>query len=239
MSSLTVVVDHVAGLRQLMQSAEPDPSAAAVIAQLAGADGIAVHLREDHQPVHEQDLRLLRQSVKSRLILHMAATSEMVGFALDIKPERAVLVPEIRQESPAEDGLDLIVSGKELFETVDTLQTNGISVGVCIKAEPEQAKLAHQIGADWVQIHAGRLQNATSPKGQGKELDQIIDTIKLAHKLRLRIAVGHGLDFRLVKLFKGIPEIDEFSIGQGLIARAVLKGIADAVTEMIATMRSL
>ncbi len=239
MPSLTVVVDHVAGLRQMMRSASPDPSAAAIVAQLAGADGIAVHMREDHQPIRERDLRLLRHSVQGRLILHMAATSEMVGFALDIKPERVVLVPNIQEETPAEEGLDLIVHSKNIFETVDTLQSNGISVGVCIKAEPEQAKLAHQIRADWVQIHAGRLQNTTSPITQGTELDHIIDTVKMAHKLRLHIAVGHGLDYRLVKLFKRLPEIDEFSIGQGLIARAVLKGMDEAVTEMIEVMRNL
>ncbi len=239
MPSLTVVVDHVAGLREIMHSASPDPSAAAIVAQLAGADGIAVHLREDHRPIQERDLRLLRHTVQGRLILHMAATSEMMGFALDIKPERVILVPAIQEEAPAEEGLDLIVHSKTIYETVDTLQNNGISVGVCIRAEPEQAKLAHQIRADWVQIHAGRLQSATSPATQGKELDRIIDTVKMAHKLRLHIAVGHGLDYRLVKLLKGLPEIDEFSIGQGLIARAVLKGMGDAVAEMIDVMRSL
>lgn len=239
MPSLTVVVDHVAGLRQTMRSDSPDPCAAAIVAQLAGADGIAVHMREDLQPIRERDLRLLRHSVQSRLIIHMAATSEMVGLALDVKPERVVLVPGIGEETPAEEGLDLIVHSKNIFETVDTLQSNGISVGVCIKAEPEQSKLAHQIRADWIQIHAGRLRGATSPAAQSKALNHIIDTIKMAHKLRLHIAVGHGLDYRLVKLFKGLPEIDEFSIGQGLIARAVLKGMAEAVTEMIEIMRNL
>ena len=168
MPSLTVVVDHVASLRQIMRSASPDPCAAAIVAQLAGADGIAVHMREDHQPIQESDLRLLRHAVQNRLILHMAATSEMMGLALDVKPERVVLVPGIRDEAPVDEGLDLIVHSKNIFEIVDTLQSNDISVGVCIKAEPEQAKLAHQIRADWVQIHAGRLKTAASPATQGK-----------------------------------------------------------------------
>ncbi len=239
MPSLTVVLDHVAGLRQMMQSTAPDPSAAAVVAQLAGADGIAVHLREDQHPVQERDLRQLRHTVQGRLIFHMAATSEMMGFALDIKPERVILVPGIQEETPVEEGLDLIIHGKDIFETVDTLQSNGISVGVCIRAEPEQAKLAHQIRSDWVQIHAGRLRRATSPATQAAELNHIVDTIKMAHKLRMHVAVGHGLDYRLVKLFGNLPEIDEFSIGQGLVTRALLKGMNAAVTEMIDVMRSL
>ena len=239
MPSLTVVLDHVAGLRQMMQSNCPDPVAAAVIAQLAGADGIAVHLREDHQPVQERDLRLLRNTVHGRLIMHMAPTSEMVGYALDIKPQRVVLVPEISDDTITANGLDLVVHSKTLFETVDTLQTNAIAVSVCIAAEPEQAKLAHQIRADWVQIHAGKLRAALSPSAQSRELDRVIDTVKIAHKLRLHVAVGHGLDFGLIKLFKGLPEIDEFSVGQSLISRALLKGLDTAVREMMETARAL
>jgi len=239
MPSLTVVVDHVAGLRQNMESVHPDPVAAAVIAQLAGADGIAVHMREDHHPIQERDLRLLRNTVHGRLIMHMAATSEMVGYALDVKPQRVVLVPKIGDDTMAGNGLDLVVHSKTIFETVDTLQSNGITVGICIAAEPEQAKMAHQIHADWVQIHAGKLQAATSPATQSQELGRMIDTVKIAHKLRLRVAVGHGLDYRLIKLFKGLPEIDEFSIGQSLISRALLKGLDAAVKEMIETTRNL
>ncbi len=238
MPRLTVLVDQVAGLRQSMKSQSPDPVAAAILAELAGADGIGVHLREDRQHTQERDLRLLRQTVHSCLVLHMAATSEMVGLALDIKPERAVLVPEIREDTSADNGLDLILHSKDILETVDTLQSNGITVGICIIADAEQAKLAHQIGATWVQIHAGRLQAATSPATQSHELGNIIDTVKMAHKLRLRIAVGHGLDYRLVKLFIGLPEIDEFSIGQSLIGRALLKGMGEAVNEMLELMRS-
>ncbi len=239
MPSLTVVVDHVAGMRQNMHSEYPDPVAAAVIAQLAGADGIAVYMREDHQPIRERDLRLLRETVHGRFIMHMAPTSEMVGYALDVKPQRVVLMPTINDDAMAGNGLDLIVHSKTVFETVDTLQSNGISVSVCVGAEPEQAKLAHQIRADWVQIHAGKLQSAKSPAAQNRELDRLVDTVKIAHKLRLRVAVGHGLDYGLIKLFNGLGEIDEFSIGQSLIARALLKGLDRAVGEMIETIRNL
>lgn len=239
MSSLTMVLDHVAGLRQLMTSKTPDPVAVAILAQLAGADGIAVHLREDRKHIQDRDLRLLRQTIHSKLIMHIAPTSEMMGFALDIKPERVVLVPQIQEEVPSENGLDLIVHGKHLLETVDTLQSNGISVGICIPAEPEQCKLAHQLHADWVQIHAGKLKSASSPQSQRQELDRIIDTVKMAQKLRMRISIGHGLDDRLIKLFKGVSEIDEFSLGQSLITKALLKGMDSAVNDTINLLRTL
>lgn len=239
MPSLTVVLDHVAGLRHIMESQIPDPVAAAIMAQLAGADGIAIHMREDRLYVQERDLRLLRQTVRSKLIMHCAPISEMMGFALDIKPERVVLVPQLQEEATTYNGLDLVVHGKDIFETIDTMQSNGISAGISIPAEPEQAKLAHQIGADWIQIHAGKLRAATSPESQNQELARIIDTVKMAQKLRLRISIGHGLDDRLIKLFKGVPEIDEFSMGRSLIAQALLKGMERAVADTIALIRTL
>lgn len=239
MPNLTIMVDQVAGLRESMTFGGLDPAAAAVLAELAGADCIGVHLREDRLLTQEKDVRLLRELVGGRLILHMAATSELVGIALDIKPQRAVLVPDVDAETRPEDGLDLVVQSRNIFETVDTLQSNGISVGVCIAAEPEQVKLAHQLHTNWVQLHAGRLRSATSPTSQTQELANITDTVKLASKLRLRVAIGHGLDHRLIRLFTGLSEIDEFSFGQSMIARAVLKGMGDAVTEIIGLMRTL
>ena len=239
MPSLTVFVEPVAALRESTQGIYPDPAAAAVVAELAGADSIAVYLREDRQIMQERDLHLLRQTVQGRLILHMAATSEMVGIALDVKPHRVVLVPDLDAETSPEDGLDLVVQSRHLFETMDTLQSNGISVGICVAAEPEQAKLAHQLHANWIQIHAGRLKAANTPATQTQELANITDTVKMASKLRLRIAIGHGLDHRLIQLFKGITEIDEFSIGQSLVARALLKGMGDAVEEIIGLIRTL
>jgi pyridoxine 5-phosphate synthase len=132
-----------------------------------------------------------------------------------------------------------MMHGERIFETIDSLQSNGISVGVSISAEPEQAKMAHQIGAMWIQIHAGRLQTATTPASQTRALDKIIDTIKMAHKLRMRIAIGGGLDYRLIQLFRDLREIDEFSLGQNLITRAVLKGMEPAIQEMIGLIRTL
>lgn len=239
MPSLTVLVDQIASMRENARYVGPDPVSVAVVAELAGADGIGAYMREDRRYVNEQDLRLLRQTVHGRLIVHMAPTSEMVGVALDIKPERVVIVPELGENGPAEDGLDLMMHGDRIFETIDTLQSNGISGSVSITAEPEQAKLAHQIGATWCQIHAGRLQSAKTPASQTQALNKIIDTIKMAHKLRLRIAVGGGLNYRLIQLFKSLHEIDEFSLGYHLITRAVLKGMQPAIQEMIGLIRTL
>ena len=238
MPNLTVVLNSVAAMRQSMPDHGPDPTAAAIIAQLSGADGIAIHLREDRRDVQERDVRTIRQLVDRRLILQMAPTSEMVGFALDIKPERVILVPEINQEPTQERVLDLIIHAKNLLETVDTLQSTGISVGICIAAEPEQTKLAHQIRASWVQIHAGRLHAAASAARRGQEMSRITDTVKMAHRLRLKIAIGHGLDLRLLKMFKGLTEIDEFSIGQSLITDALLKGLQTSVCDTIDLIRT-
>jgi pyridoxine 5-phosphate synthase len=239
MPNLTVVLDGVASMRQAMPDHGPDPAAAAIIAQLAGADSLAIHLREDRRDVHERDVRAIRQLVDRRLILHMAPTSEMVGFALDIKPERVILVPEINQETTGERVLDLIIHAKNLVETVDTLQSTGISVGICIAPEPEQTKLAHQIRASWIQIHAGRLHAAGSAERRTQEMGRVTDTVKMAHRLRLKIAIGHGLDLRLLKLFKGLSEIDEFSIGQSLMADALLKGMRTSVGDTIDLIRTL
>lgn len=239
MIGLTVMVDHVAAIRDAMQSPNPDPIAAAMRAESAGADGIGIYLREDHHPVTERDVRLLRQTIHGRLVFHMAATSEMIGLALEVKPERVVLMPDLRDDGTLEDGLDVMVNTKLLSETVDTLQSKGIGVGVSIAAQPDQVKVVHQARANWIQIHAGRLSSATSAAAQTQELNRIIDAVKMAHRLRLHVAIGNGLDHRLIKLFYGIPEIDEFSVGRGLINQAVLVGIDAAVREMVMLIRSL
>lgn len=238
MPGLTVLLDHIAGLRDAMGSSGPDPVAAAVLAQLAGADGIGYSLRGTLPMSVERDARLLRQTVHGRLVLHMTPLSEMVGLALDVKPERVVLMPAKQLDEPIGHGL-VPVDTEALAETVDTLKANGISVSVCISPTPQQAKAARQIGADWVLLHTGGLKAATSVAVQTRELDNLVDTIKMARKLRLHTALGNGLDYQLVKLFKGVPEIDEFSMGQSVIARAVLIGMERAVGELVQVIRGL
>jgi len=238
MAGLTVLVDHVAMLREMMQSATPEPLAAALLAESAGADGIGIYLREDYQPIRERDVRLLRQAVHSRLVLYMAATSEMVGLALDVKPERVVLMPSIREDGSADYRFDGVSESKVIFETVDTLQSNGISVGVSIDPEPDQVKTVHQMRANWVHLHAGRLSSAATAAAQTQALGRIIDAIKMAHRLRLHIAVGHGLDYKVIKLLTGVREIDEFTVGRHLIARALLVGMDRAVRDMLTLIRA-
>ncbi len=239
MAALTVTLDYVAALRQAMQAPSPDPVAAALLAEAAGADGIGIYLRESHRPVRERDVRLLRQTVNSRLVLFMAPTSEMIGFAMDLKPSRVVLMPVLRKDDAQEMGMDLVGDSKLIAETVETLQSNGISVGVSVVPEPDHAKLVHQSRANWIHIHAGRLGKAESAAQQSQELSRVVDTIKVAHRLRMHIAVGHGLDYRLIKLFAGLREVDEFSVGQSIVARAVLVGMDRAVRDMIDIIRAL
>lgn len=239
MAGLMAIVNHVATIREAMQLPIPDPVAVALRAEAAGADSIGVYLREDHHPVSERDVRLLRQTIHGRLVLHMAATSEMIGLALEVRPERVVIMPDLREDGTVDAGMDVMVNTKLLAETVDTLQSGGISVGVCIAAQPDLIKVVHQARANWIQIHAGRLRSAKSATSQTQELNRIIDSIKMAHRLRMHIAVGHGLDHRLIKLFSGIAEIDEFCIGSSLITQALLVGMETAVRDMAGLIRGL
>lgn len=240
MPGLTVMVDHVAALRNKIRSASPSPAAAALLAELAGADGVGACWHPRQPLLDERDLRLLRQTVRGRMVLHLTAAAEWVGLALDIQPERVVLMPPTsgEDESPT-DAFDMALHTKTNFEIVDTLQSNGISVGVAIVPEPEQVKSAHQARANWVHISTRRLQTAPTVANQHQELLKIIDVVKMAHRLRLHVAVGGGLDYRLIKLFAGLKEIDEFSLGQGIIARAVLVGMETAVRDMVTLVRTL
>ncbi len=239
MAGLAVNVDHVATLREARKACYPDPVAAAVLAELAGADGIVVHLRGDRRHIQDRDVRILRKIVQTRLILEMASTSEMLGIALDIKPDLVTLVPEKREELTTEGGLDLIVHKNAVAETVGTLQNSGIPVSIFIDPDPEQIKLAYQINADMVEIHTGIFCDATTSKKREIAFSKIVDAAKLAHKLKLGVNAGHGLCYKTIKTFKGLYEIDEFSIGHSIISRAVLVGMERAVKEMLALIKEL
>ena len=239
MAGLAVKIDLVAALRESRKSTFPDPVAAVVIAELAGADGIAVHLREDRKNIQDRDVRILRQTIQSKLILEMASTTEMVGMALDIKPDHVTLVPEKRVEFSAGGGLDLIVHNEEIREIVDTLQNSGIPVGILIDPDPEQLKQAHRTNAKIVELHTGTYCDAKTSKTRHQEFLKMVEAIKLAHKLNLNIKAGHGLCYKTIKAFKGLAEIDEFSIGHSLISRALLTGMEKAVKEMIHLIRAL
>ena len=239
MSGLAVKIDHVAALRESKKSSFPDPVAAAVLAELAGADGIVVHLREDRRDISDRDVRILRQTIQSKLILEMASTTEMVGMALDIKPDHVTLVPEKREEFSSGGGLDLVVHKEEIRETVDTLQNSGIPVGILIDPEPEQLRQAHRTNAGIVEIHTGTYCEAKTARTRHRAFLKIVDAVKLAHKLKLNVKAGRRLCYKSIKAFSGLEEIDEFSIGHSIVSRAVLTGMEKAVKDMIDLIRTL
>jgi pyridoxine 5-phosphate synthase len=232
MAGLAVKIDQVAALRNARKSQSPDPVTAATMAELAGADGIIVHLRRDRKHINDRDVRILRNVVQTKLILEMASTSEMVGVALDIKPDLVTLVPEKREEFTAEGGLDLIVHRADVSDTVTTLQNSGMPVGLLVDPEPEQIKLAHKIGASLVEIRSATYCDAKTAQKRHQAFLNIVDAVKLAHKLKFSVKVGRGLGYKTVKVFKNIDEIDEFSIGHSIISRAVLIGMQAAVADM-------
>ncbi len=239
MAGLSVNVDHVATLREARKGRYPDPVSAAVLAELAGVDGIVVHLREDRRHIKDRDLRILRKVVHSKLILEMASTNEMVGIALDVQPDVVTLVPEKREELTTEGGLDLIVHKDAVAETVGTLQDNGIPVCIFIDPDPEQIKIAHQINANMVEIHTGIFCDAKTSKKRDQAFSNIVNSAKLAFKLRMGVNAGHGICYKTIKAFKGLNEINEFSIGHSIISRAVLVGLDSAVREMLALIKAL
>jgi pyridoxine 5-phosphate synthase len=239
MAGLAVNVDHVATLREARRIKYPEPVAAAVLAELAGADGIVVHLRGDRRHIQDRDVRILRNVVQTKLILEMASTPEMVGIALDIRPDVVTLVPEKREELTTEGGLDLMVHKDEVAETVSTLRESGISVCIFIDPDPEQIKLAHLINTDMVELHTGTFCDATTQRKRNKAFSRIVDAAKLAHKLNIIVNAGHGLCYTTVKAFEGLNEIEEFSIGHSIVSRAVLVGMDRAVREMLALVKAL
>jgi len=240
MAGLAVNVDHVATLRNTRGVVSyPDPVAAAVMVELAGADGVVVHLREDRRHIKDRDLKILRKVVQTKLILEMASTDEMVGIALEIQPDLVTLVPERREELTTEGGLDLIVHQNAIAETVGTLQNSGIPVSIFIEPDPDLIKIAHQIDTTMIEIHTGTFCEAKTYKKRNQAFSNIVDAAKLAHKLRIGVNAGHGLCYNTIKAFKGLREIDEFSIGHSIVSRAVLVGMERAVKDMLALIKGL
>jgi len=228
---LGVNVDHVATIRQARMGREPDPVTAAALAELSGADGIVVHLREDRRHIQERDVRLLRETIQTRLDLEMAATDEMCRFACEIKPEMATLVPERREELSTEGGLDVCALREKIAHVVARLQEQGILVALFIDPEAAQMEAAKAVSADLVEVHTGRYANA-SGKAQAAELRQIVESVQRASELGLGVNAGHGLNYANVAPIARIPGIVELNIGHSIISRSVLLGISASVREM-------
>jgi pyridoxine 5-phosphate synthase len=233
MARLAVNVDHVANVRQARGIDIPDPVTAAMLAELAGAHGIVVHLREDRRHIQERDVRLLRQMVKTKLNLEMAATPEMLGIAKEIKPDLVTLVPEKRQELTTEGGLDVKGNLDNLVNAVDQLHDSGIQVSAFVDAEIEQIKASMDAGVEIVEIHTGMYAEVKDHPSMEIEVKKVAKAAVFASKGGLRVSAGHGLNYRNVEGIVGIKEIEEMSIGHSIVARAIMVGMTQAVMEML------
>ncbi|MCD6320260.1 MAG: pyridoxine 5'-phosphate synthase [Candidatus Desulfofervidaceae bacterium] len=236
MAKLAVNVDHVATVREARKVNEPDPVTAAALAELAGAEGIVVHLREDRRHIKERDVYILRQTVKTSLNLEMAAAEEIIKIALDVKPDISTLVPEKRQELTTEGGLDVASQQERIAEVVKRLQEGGIKVSLFIDPEPAQIEAAKAVGAEMIELHTGRYCDAIGEE-QALELKRLLEAVKYAHDMGLMVKAGHGLNYVNIEPLARVKEIFEFSIGHSIVARAVLVGFERAVREMVELLR--
>lgn len=239
MAGLAVNIDHIATLRQARGVNYPDPVAAAVLAELAGADGIVAHLREDRRHIQDRDVHLLKQTVQTKLILEMAASDEMIQIARDIKPDLATLVPEKRAELTTEGGLDVITHADLLADAIGRLHDRKIPVSLFVDPDPAQIQRAKAIQADFIEIHTGAFCDAIDDSDKDAAFSKIIEAAKTASRLNLGVNAGHGLCYRSIKRFKGLKEINEFSIGHSIVSRASLVGMKQAVSDMIALIKDL
>lgn len=239
MARLTVNLDEIALMRTFGKVSSPDPAAAAILCEFGGADGIEVHIREDRRHTQDRDAMILRQVVQTKLVLKIASTPEMVGIALNIKPDYVTLVPEKREEFTAEGGLDLIAHQNAISETIEMLQNSGIPVCLLVDPEPDQIRLAHQMNAPIVEIHIRSFCDAATSMRKNQMFSKIVDAIKLAYRLKMVVTVGQGLEYATIKAFKGYPEIQEFVIGHSIVARALMVGMEKAVKEMVNRIREL
>jgi len=237
MVKLAVNVDHVATVRQARGTIEPDPVLAAAICELAGASGIVVHLREDRRHIQDRDVRLLRQTVKTRLNLEMAAAREMIEIALDVRPDMVTLVPEKRQELTTEGGLNVHGNRKKIGKAIEQLRQGNIPVSLFIDPDYKQIKAAKQTGATYVELHTGRYCDATTEEEREYEFDLIEKSAAAASEAGLKVNAGHGLDYRNTARVAALETIEELSIGHAIVSRAVLVGLDQAVREMMALIR--
>ncbi|MCK4312339.1 MAG: pyridoxine 5'-phosphate synthase [Candidatus Cloacimonetes bacterium] len=229
MADLGVNIDHVATLRQARLGIEPEPVKAAAIAEQNGADQITVHLREDRRHIQYRDLKILRETVRTKLNLEMAATPEMVKIAKEIKPDTVTLVPEKREELTTEGGLKLNENHKSVIRE---LKKAGIEVSVFIEPDLEMIEFAKKIGANAVEIHTGRYANLKKQNEIDKELERIFQAAKLVKKSKMRVVAGHGLNYHNTQKLVEMDIFEEYNIGHSIISRAVFTGLAEAVYEM-------
>lgn len=232
MLKLGVNIDHVATLRELRHSIEPEPVFAALVCQSAGADSIVVHLREDRRHIKERDLRILKEVVKIKLNLEMSVACDIVDIACKVKPNQVTLVPEKRLEVTTEGGLDVAASFKKIRQALVKLEKTGIEVSLFIDPDRSQIDAAKKIGAGTIELHTGRYADAKNKKEQDKYFRELELSARYAKDKGLVVAAGHGLNYYNVARISRIKEIEELNIGYSIVCRAVLVGLERAVKEM-------
>ncbi|HEY1892647.1 MAG TPA: pyridoxine 5'-phosphate synthase [Steroidobacteraceae bacterium] len=229
--ALGINIDHVATLRQARRGKEPDPVQAALLAEMAGADSITLHLREDRRHIQDFDVRTLKGLLKTRMNLEMAVTDEMVGIAAEVRPEDCCFVPERRQEVTTEGGLDVAGQEARMKDAAGRLAGQGIRVALFIDPEPRQVAAAARIGAPAIELHTGAYAEAAGA-ARATELERLVRCARLGAGLGLEVHAGHGLNYHNVQPVAAIREIVELNIGHAIISRAVFDGLARAVGDM-------
>jgi pyridoxine 5-phosphate synthase len=231
---LAVNIDHIATLREARKAREPEPLAAALVAEMAGAHGITVHLRSDRRHIKERDLEILRQAIATRLNVEMAVTADMARVALHVRPYQVTLVPERPQELTTEGGLDVVAHSAAVNDFTKQMHDAGIRVRIFLDPEADQVRGAKSVGADAVEINTGRY--AESVSTVETELQRIKDAAALAARQNLEVLAGHGLNYTNVQAITAIPEIVELNIGHSIVARAAIVGMDRAVRDMVALL---
>ncbi len=233
MAKLGVNIDHVATVRQARRVPDPDPVHAAVLAELGGAHGVTVHIRGDRRHIQDRDVEILRQVVKTKLNVEMAATQEMVRIALTVKPDQVTFVPERREELTTEGGLDVVLNSVQLRPMVRMVSEAGIRVSMFVDPDIEQVKESHKLDAQAIEINTAAWSEARDDRQREAALRKVTDAARLGKKLGMEVHAGHGLTYANVGPIAALPEISELNIGHNIVARAVLVGMERAVREMV------
>ncbi|MBI4575483.1 MAG: pyridoxine 5'-phosphate synthase [Planctomycetes bacterium] len=233
---LGVNVDHVATVRQARRTVEPDPVVAAALAELAGADAITVHLREDRRHVQDRDVRLLRQTVRTALNLELARDPGVLAVARQLRPEQVTFVPERREEVTTEGGLDVTADEQGLSAVLGPFRELGVRSALFIDPASAQVRAARRVGADAVELHTGAYANARGRDEAARRLEDLRAAARLAHEEGLAVHAGHGLDYWNIHAVRDLPALEEVHIGHAIVARAVLVGMERAVREMRALL---
>lgn len=241
MLKLGVNIDHVATLRQAryrgMERGEPDPIAAALLCEQAGAHGITAHLREDRRHIIDRDIVALRKAIRTRLNFEMANAPEIVEIALAVRPDIVCLVPEKREEISTEGGLDVVGHGATLKETIRRMKESGIEVSLFVDPDPTQVEASARVGAQFIELHTGAYAEVFHQKAaRNRELERLVVAAERAHQVGLRVNAGHGLNRENLPLLHVVPHLEELNIGHSIISRAIFVGLEKAVQEILQAM---